>query len=121
MDKIHLKKLRFYGYHGVLDAEKEIGQEFIINVSLEVDLENASQTDAINDTVNYGLVYEEVKAIVENKKYDLIEKLAGVIIERIFKRFIRVEAISIEIEKPSAPVPGIFDCFSVELRRERNE
>lgn len=121
MDKITLKKLRFYGYHGVLKEENRLGQKFTVNLELYADLRKACKTDAVEDTINYALVYEVVKEIVETEKYNLIEKLAEEITKRIFNNFSLVNEILVEIEKPEAPVNGIYDFFSVELRRKRDE
>ncbi|MDM8533420.1 dihydroneopterin aldolase [Clostridiaceae bacterium HSG29] len=121
MDIIKLKNLRFYGYHGVLEEEKKIGQKFIVDLKLYADLKEACLNDNVTDTVHYGLVYELVKEIVENNKFDLIEKLAQVIATSIFDEFKKVKKIEVEIKKPEAPVNGIYDYFSVLIERSRNE
>ena len=71
-DIIFLNGMRFYGYHGVLPAENEIGQVFIVDVTLKVDLKDAGQSDDVEDTVNYGEVFEDVKTIVEGEPSKLI-------------------------------------------------
>lgn len=119
MDQINLKGLRFYAFHGAMSEENVLGQEFIIDLTLEVDLEEASKSDDVKDTVHYGMVYENIKGIIENERYDLIEKLAGSIIDSIFEEFKLVKELEIEVKKPQAPVQGIFDYFSVKLRRKR--
>jgi dihydroneopterin aldolase len=121
MDIIKLMNLKFYGYHGVLEEEKKIGQKFIINLELYADLNKACMTDDVNETISYAIVYDIVKNIVENKKFDLIEKLGYEIINEIFKCFDKAEKIMIEVKKPEAPVNGIFDYFSICLERNRNE
>ena len=121
MDKITLKKLKFYGYHGVLEEENRLGQKFTVNIELYANLRKACETDAVEDTINYALVYDLVKKVVETEQYNLIEKLAEKITKRIFSSFEKVNEIVVEIEKPEAPVNGIYDYFSVELRRKRHE
>lgn len=64
-DIIFLNGMRFYGYHGALPAENEIGQIFIVDITLKVDLHDAGQSDDVRDTVHYGEVFEDVKEIVE--------------------------------------------------------
>ena len=71
-DIIFLNGMRFYGYHGVLPSENEIGQIFIVDVTLKVDLKDAGQSDDVADTVNYGEVFEEVKSIVEGRPSRLL-------------------------------------------------
>lgn len=121
MDIIKLKNLRFYGYHGVLKEEKMLGQKFIIDLELFADLSKAGYSDDVKDTISYALVYDVVKEMVENKKFNLIEKLGNEIINRIFSEFEKVEKIKVEVKKPEAPVNGIYDYFSINLERKRNE
>jgi len=120
MDKIILKNLCFYGYHGVLEEENRLGQKFIVDAMLHVDLEEACNSDNVNDTVNYAEVYEIIKYHSTIMKYKLIESLAQNIIEEIFKKHSKVKEIEITIKKPEAPVNGIYDYFGVEIRRSRH-
>ena len=106
MDIINLKDLRFYGYHGVLEEEKVLGQKFIIDLKLYADLSKACVSDDVNDTISYALVYDIVKEIVENEKFNLIEKLGNEIIDKLFNQFNSIEKIRIEVKKPKAPVNG---------------
>lgn len=121
MDKIILKDMVFFGYHGVLDEEKRLGQKFHVDATLFLSLEEAGKTDDLNKTVNYGLVYEAIKAQVEEKRYDLIEALAENICIDVLSGFALVEKIVIQVRKPNAPVVGIFDYMAVEIERNRNE
>ena len=84
MDKIILNGCRFYGYHGAFAEEQTLGQIFVVDLELAVDLTKASQSDNLDDTVHYGLVFEAVQKQVEDKKYILIERLAGAICEDLF-------------------------------------
>ncbi|MCT4621058.1 MAG: dihydroneopterin aldolase [Marinisporobacter sp.] len=121
MDKIIMKNLSFYGYHGAMSEENILGQKFFIDINLYVDLKNAGLTDNVKDTVHYGEAYNLVKSIVENKRFKLIEALAEDIANNMLTTFSLIKEIKITIKKPEAPVPGIFDYFGVEIRRKRNE
>lgn len=121
MDKIIMKNLSFYGYHGAMSEENILGQKFFIDINLYVDLKNAGLTDNVKDTVHYGEAYNLVKSIVENKRFKLIEALAEDIANNMLTTFSLIKEIEITIKKPEAPVPGIFDYFGVEIRRKRNE
>ncbi|WP_129595857.1 dihydroneopterin aldolase [Anaerophilus nitritogenes] len=121
MDKIIMKNLSFYGYHGALPEENKLGQKFFIDIELCADLKKAGQTDSVKDTIHYGEVYILVKEIVENKRFSLIEALAENITKEIFTSFPLVQKIHTIIKKPQAPVEGIFDYMGVEIRRKRNE
>lgn len=120
MDKILMKDLAFYGYHGVLEEEKRLGQKFFVDVILYVDLKKAGETDDLNYTVNYEEVYKTIEAIVKNKRYNLLEALAEKICEEVLYSFDTIQKIDLKIKKPEAPVAGIFDYFAVQIERERN-
>ncbi len=121
MDKIVMKNLAFYGYHGVLKEENSIGQKFFVDIEIFTSLRQAGETDNVDDTINYSLIYEVVKDIVENKRFKLIEALAEEISKAILHKFLQVKEIKIGIKKPEAPVPGIYDYFGVEIRRSQND
>ena len=109
MDKIYLNGCRFYGYHGALAEEQVLGQIFRVNCTLSVDLQQASQSDALEDTVHYGLVFDAIKKQVEEKRYALLERLAGAI----------CQDISIEIFKDNPPINGHYDAVGIALERKR--
>ncbi len=121
MDKIILKGLVFYAYHGVLEEEHKLGQRFFIDLELFCDLEKAGKTDNLNQTINYTEVYQLVKDISVQERYNLIEALAERIAEKILKKIVRVKEVIVRVKKPEAPVEGIFDYVGVEIRRNRNE
>ena len=119
MDKIVMKSLAFFGYHGVMEEEETLGQKFFIDIELYTDLNKAGQSDKVEDTVHYGEVYWVVKDIVENKRFKLIEALADKIAESVLNDFVLVQGINVVVRKPEAPIPGIFDYVAVEIRRIR--
>ncbi|WP_018247893.1 dihydroneopterin aldolase [Orenia marismortui] len=119
MDKILLNNLSFYGYHGVLEEENNLGQKFFIDLELAADLEAAGESDDLDRSVNYALVYEVVKEICEEEKYQLLEALAERIAAKVLKEFPKVEEVTLRVKKPEAPIPGIFDYVGVEIRRKR--
>lgn len=119
MDRIIMKNLAFFGYHGVMEEEKTLGQKFFLDIEIYSDLLKAGKSDEVEDTVHYGEVYNNIKNIVENKRFKLIEALAENIAEVILEEFIKVQEINIVVRKPEAPVPGIFDYVGVEIRRSR--
>ncbi|MDW7673178.1 MAG: dihydroneopterin aldolase [Bacillota bacterium] len=118
MDKIIMKKLQFYGYHGVLEEEKKLGQKFSVDVEIGSSLKKAGDTDNLQYTVNYALVYSDIKHIMENEKYDLIETCAEKIAAKILS-FPNVSWCLVRVNKPEAPIPGIFDKVAVEIIREK--
>lgn len=121
MDKILMENMTFYGYHGVLQEEKVLGQKFIIDVQLYLPLKKAGETDDLNFSVSYADVYETIKEIVSNEKFNLLERLAEKICSDIFFFYPIVQRLLVRVKKPEAPIPGIFDYFGVEIERERRE
>jgi dihydroneopterin aldolase len=119
MDKIIMENMGFYGYHGVLKEEKTLGQKFFVDAYLYLSLKKAGETDNLNLSVNYGEVYETIKGIVTNERFDLLEGLAERICSEIFSSYPLIQKLLIRIKKPEAPVSGIFEYFGVEIERER--
>ncbi|AFL98613.1 dihydroneopterin aldolase [Desulfitobacterium dehalogenans ATCC 51507] len=118
-DRIALRGLKFFAYHGVLREEKILGQTFIVDIDLYADLSKAGQSDQVEDTINYAEVYARIKTIVKMEKYHLIERLAERIAEEVLGEF-PCEGVRVVIHKPQAPIPGIFDEAFVEIYREKN-
>lgn len=87
MDKITLEGCRFYGYHGAFQEEQTLGQIFLVDLELAVDLQAASLSDELADTVHYGMVFESVRQLVEGETFTLIERLAGAICENFSTNF----------------------------------
>ena len=119
-DKIIMKDMAFFGYHGVLKEERALGQKFIVSIELSLSLKEAGKTDDISKTVSYAEVYDMVKKIVENVKFMLLEALAENISTMILKNFQMISEVSVEIKKPEAPIPGIFNYMAVKIDRSRD-
>lgn len=120
MDKIRLEECRFYGYHGAFAEEQILGQIFVVDCTLSVDLQKASCSDNLEDTVHYGMVFDLIRRQVEEEKYQLIERLAGAICQDIFDQFVAVEGITIAIKKENPPIKGHYAAVGIELERKRD-
>jgi 7,8-dihydroneopterin aldolase/epimerase/oxygenase len=119
VDVINLRGISCYGYHGVLSEERALGQRFVVNLRLYLDVRRAAATDDVRDTVNYAEVYQHVKHIVEGQPKNLLETVAEAIAKRLLENYELLEGVSVEIEKPSAPIPGTFESVSVWVERWR--
>lgn len=119
IDKITMKDMQFYGRHGVMKEETVLGQPFCITIILHLPLERAGKSDDLDMTVNYGLVYADIKYIVEECRYHLLEALAEAIADRILVTYSVVQSVTVEVQKPHAPIPGIFSYMAVEITRKR--
>jgi dihydroneopterin aldolase len=118
LDKIILYGMEFYGYHGVLPEERTLGQRFIVDLELELDLQPAGKSDDLELTINYARVYELVESVVKGTPRRLIESLAEDIAGAVLEQF-PVAASTVRVKKPGAPVPGQFAWMAVEIRRTR--
>lgn len=119
MDKIQIHGIRTYAYHGVLEAERTIGQVFITDVALHLDLSGASTTDDLTQTVHYGEVYQLIEEVVKSGPVNLIEYLAEQITKTLFDRYDEILEMDVTITKPSPPIDGHYDSVSITLNRKR--
>jgi dihydroneopterin aldolase len=117
-DRITLTGLTVRGFHGVFDHERRDGQDFVIDAELEMSLAAAAATDDLTRTVHYGELAESLAAIVAGEPVDLIETLAVRLVE-VCLADPRVDAATITVHKPQAPIPLSFTDVAVTVRRER--
>jgi len=117
--RIELKGLALYARHGVLKEEAKLGQRFIIDVVLSLNEGLEFETDQTDCTVDYTLVYAEIKQSFEGIRYNLIEAAAEAIAKRILERFEKVQEVSVKVKKPAVPVDCICEHFSAEVIRCR--
>jgi dihydroneopterin aldolase len=110
---IHLKKLRFHGYHGVLPEETVLGQPWIIDLDLVVDIGHAAATDELQHTVNYAEVHDLVRDIVTGEPVALVETLANRILSAVLSAHPRVRSATITIHKPHVPIPGAHEGIAL--------
>ena len=119
MDKIMIKGLEIFAYHGVNPEEKTDGQTFILDITLWTDLARARRSDRLEDTVNYAAVRKTVQRAFTQQKYDLIERAAQVVCEAVLAGFPQVEKVTVLLKKPQAPMIAKFDYVAVEVESAR--
>ena len=117
--RIHLKNMVFFGYHGNHAEENTLGQRFLIDLVLTLDIAEAARTDDLNTTVDYAKVYAICRKIVEQDRVKLLETLANHIIDRVLEAAPLVTKVEIVIRKPSVPLGGAIDYVAVETSKER--
>lgn len=117
--KIILNEMVFYGYHGVQDAERTLGQRFIVTMTLITDDAKDRFIHKLDDTVDYTKAYEVIKNIMEVDKHLLLENCANKILDTLLDRFELVETATISIRKPSVPIQGHLSFSEIEMTRGR--
>ncbi|MFI5932472.1 dihydroneopterin aldolase [Actinoplanes sp. NPDC051494] len=117
-DRIQLRGLKVRGHHGVFDFERRDGQDFVIDVELELDLSPAAASDQVGDTVHYGELAGQLAGVVAGEPVNLIETLADRL-ARVCLADPRVAAATVTVHKPQAPIPHEFSDVAVTIRRVR--
>jgi dihydroneopterin aldolase len=121
-DRLLLTGMAFYGRHGVLPAERALGGRFVVDVEAALDLRAAGERDDLAATVDYAAMYEEVRAIVEGAPLNLIEAVAEGVARRLLAAFPPLQAVTVRVHKPGAPLPGAtFTTIAAEVHRTREE
>ncbi|MFZ2227602.1 MAG: dihydroneopterin aldolase [Candidatus Nanopelagicaceae bacterium] len=118
-DSIEIKGIRAFGYHGVFDHEREDGQEFLVDISLNLDLRKAAQSDAVEDTVDYGSVSNLVLGAIVGPPVSLIETLASQIADLLLSNFRLIDSVVVVVHKPHAPVEVTFADIAIRIERSR--
>ena len=120
MDKIVLSDMHFFGYHGVFPEENKLGQQFIVDLDLRLDLAAAAASDELADAVNYADIHALVRSIVEGPPVKLIEALAHNIASAVLATYTNIHEATVAVTKPNPPFDITFDGVTVELRRRRD-
>jgi dihydroneopterin aldolase len=117
-DRIRLSGLKARGHHGVYDFERRDGQDFVVDVYLELDLARAAATDDVADTVHYGELAGALVDVISGEPVNLIETLADRL-ATVCLADARVAAATVTVHKPQAPIPHEFADVAVVVRRAR--
>ncbi|MFB6849728.1 dihydroneopterin aldolase [Streptomyces sp. NPDC056373] len=118
MDRVALRGLKARGHHGVFPEERAEGQTFIVDLVLGLDTRPAAADDDLAKTVHYGIVAEEVVAVVQGEPVDLVETLAERIAQACLKHE-EVQEVEVCVHKPEAPITVPFDDVTVTITRSR--
>ncbi len=121
MDKIVIKGLRIFAFHGVNSEEKEKGQPFVLDVALFLPLSTPGRTDNLTDTVNYAHAVKAIKRAMLAESYDLLERAAEQVARTLLEEFPTIIKADVCLQKPRAPIAADFDFVGVEISRTRGE
>lgn len=115
---VEISGLSVYTHHGVEEAEREVGQRLVFDVSFSVGASDATLTDRVEDTVDYGDAAQQVLLVAQERSYRTLERLCAVVADRMMDRY-DAEAVTVRAAKPEPPMPLAVDEVAVEVHRER--
>ncbi|CAM5739212.1 dihydroneopterin aldolase [Mycolicibacterium sp. HS_4_1] len=117
-DRIELRGLTVRGHHGVFDHERRDGQDFVVDITVWIDLAAAALSDELSDTLDYGALAQQAADIIAGPPRNLIETVSAEIADSVMNDQ-RVHAVEVVLHKPSAPIPLTFNDVAVVARRSR--
>lgn len=120
-DRIVLEGMRFYGFHGVNPEERVLGQEYLVDLTVELDLGLAGRSDRLEDTISYARIYRAVKEVMEGDPRNLLEAAAQSVADRVLTEF-PVDSVGVRVKKPHPPIRGsVIENATVEIFRRRKD
>lgn len=114
MNKIELEGMKFYAHHGCYREEQKTGTYFLVDLTIEGDLNKAAQSDNINDAVNYQKAYNFIKQEMQQTSH-LLEHVAGRINKRLMQEMPEIEKVTIKVSKLNPPMGGQIEKVSVTI------
>ena len=118
-DSVFVNGLVLHAYHGVMPHEGKVGQSFVIDLVLDIDLTDAAKSDKLADTVSYDAVVNVVDRAFTGKRYRLVEAAAGAVADAVLQNFPLIQAMRITVRKPHAPLAAVFADVGVTVIRTR--
>ena len=119
-DRIILEGMEFYGFHGANPEERALGQSYVVDLAVELDLRRPGGSDRLEDTVSYSLLYRTVKLVMEGESKNLLEATAQTIADLVLAEF-PVKAVRVRVKKPRPPIRGsVIDNAAVEIYRAQS-
>ena len=118
-DRIFMRGLALHAYHGIMPHEGKVGQTFSLDLELDIDLTDAARSDKVRDTASYDQVADCASKAFTGKRFKLIEAAAGAVADAVLAAYPRVNAITVTIHKPHAPIAATFSDVGITLVRRR--
>jgi dihydroneopterin aldolase len=113
---VEVSGLSLFTHHGVSDAEQQVGQRLVFDLRIDLGECDATLTDRIEDTVDYGEVCQTVALVAQQRSYRTLERLCAVVADRLLADF-EAEGVWIKATKPEPPIPLPVEEVSVEVFR----
>jgi dihydroneopterin aldolase len=120
-DVMFLSGLLIHAHHGVMEHEARVGQRFILDIELSLDLADAARSDKLADTVSYAAIAETATRAFTARSHKLVESAAGAVADAILAAFARANSVKVTVHKPHAPIAATFADVGVTLIRARRE
>lgn len=121
MDKMYIKNLELFGFHGVFEEEKRLGQKFILSFELDLDLKAAGRTGDLTKSVHYGELCEKIEKEFLKESYDLIETVALNLADFILGEYKMIKGVKVFLKKPWAPVKKHLDTVEIMVERKKHK
>jgi dihydroneopterin aldolase/2-amino-4-hydroxy-6-hydroxymethyldihydropteridine diphosphokinase len=118
---MYIRELELFGFHGVFEEEKRLGQKFILSLELELDLKLAGRTGDLTKSVHYGELCEKVEKEFERESYELIETVALNLADFVLDEYKIINGVKIFLKKPWAPVRKHLDTVEIMIERKRHK
>jgi dihydroneopterin aldolase len=119
-DRIFVHGLALHAFHGVMPHEAKVGQTFMLDLELDIDLTAAASSDKVADTVGYDKVVACASEAFTSRRLRLIEAAAGTVADALLARFAKVQTVKVTIHKPHAPIAATFNDIGIALTRRRH-
>ena len=121
MEKIIIKGLKLFAYHGVNPEEKVDGQNFVLDITATLNADRAKETDNVDDTVSYAKILKTARAVFCERSYDLIETAANKVGVAIMETYPALNSVTVLLMKPEAPIKAEFEYVAVEETINRED
>jgi 7,8-dihydroneopterin aldolase/epimerase/oxygenase len=118
---VFVNGLVLHAYHGVMPHEAKIGQPFVLDLMVDIDLTEASRTDTLKHTVSYEQLVKTASGAFSARRYRLVEAAAGAVADAVLGRYPLVNSVRVTVRKPHAPIAATFDDVGVIITRARHE
>jgi dihydroneopterin aldolase len=118
-DHVFVSGLALHAYHGVMQHEAKVGQTFRLDLTLDIDLAEASRSDKLAHTVDYGQVVAAATRAFCARPYRLVEAAAGAVAQAVLDRFPQVIGVQVTVHKPHAPIAATFADVGISITRMR--
>lgn len=120
-DRLLVHGLRLFGRHGVLPAEKSLGQQFVIDVDVYTCTRRAGKSDDFAHTLNYVKVFEAAQRVVQGPSCDLVEHVAQRVADDVLRELADAQSVRVCVKKPHVALPAVLDYVGVEIWRDRGD